>query len=171
MQPTQLSLFPRAPAIMPGTIREKLIALLADDLDFHSANSNYASHQFHAFPAKYPPQLPQKFIAALTEPGDAVLDPMMGSGTTLVEALLAKRQPIGFDTDPLAVRIAKAKTTPIDKRKVLENRRSCDRHLTNFTTGFREISPIYQTWSLIIYDPLLSMAMRRDYLYPTIVSI
>ena len=120
MQPRQLSLFPRSPAIMPGTIREKLIALLAEDLDFHSANSNYASHQFHSFPAKYPPQLPQKFIAALTEPGDAVLDPMMGSGTTLVEALLAKRQPIGFDTDPLAVRITKVKTTPLDKRKVLE---------------------------------------------------
>ena len=120
MQPRQLSLFPRAPAVMPGTIREKLIALLAEDLDFHSANSNYASHQFHSFPAKYPPQLPQKFIAALTEPGDAVLDPMMGSGTTLVEALLAKRQPIGFDTDPLAVRITKVKTTPLDKRKVLE---------------------------------------------------
>ncbi len=120
MQPTQLSLFPRAPATMPGTVRDNLIALLADDLDFHSANSNYASHQFHAFPAKYPPQLPQKFIAALTEPGDAVLDPMMGSGTTLVEALLAKRQPIGFDTDPLAVRIARAKTTPLDKRKALE---------------------------------------------------
>ena len=120
MQPKQLSLFPKSPAIMPGTIREKLIALLAEDLDFHSANSNYASHQFHSFPAKYPPQLPQKFIAALTEPGDAVLDPMMGSGTTLVEALLSKRQPIGFDTDPLAVRITKVKTTPLDKRKVLE---------------------------------------------------
>ena len=120
MQPRQLSLFPRSPAIMPSTIREKLITLLAEDLDFHSANSNYASHQFHSFPAKYPPQLPQKFIAALTEPGDAVLDPMMGSGTTLVEALLAKRQPIGFDTDPLAIRITKVKTTPLDKRKVLE---------------------------------------------------
>ncbi len=105
---------------MSGTTREKLIALLADDLDFHSANSNYASHQFHPFPAKFPPQLPRKFIAALTEPGDAVLDPMMGSGTTLVEALLAKRQPIGFDTDPLAVRIAKVKTTQLDTRKVLE---------------------------------------------------
>lgn len=120
MQATQLPLFPEAPPRIEGTIRERVIELLSGDLDFHKANSGYSSHQFHSFPAKYPPQLPRKFIDVLTEPGATILDPMMGSGTTLVEALLAKRKPIGFDTDPLAVRIAKAKTMRLDKSKVLE---------------------------------------------------
>ncbi|MBK7318006.1 DNA methyltransferase [Candidatus Villigracilis affinis] len=35
----------------------------------------------HSFPAKFPPQLPRKFILALTQPGDIVLDTMVGSGT------------------------------------------------------------------------------------------
>ena len=64
--------------------REKLVDLLSQDLDFHGQDSGYASHNFHSFPAKFPPQLPRKFIEALTAPGDVVLDPMMGSGTTVL---------------------------------------------------------------------------------------
>jgi DNA modification methylase len=72
--------------------RERLRVLLSSDLDFHGKSSAYASHNFHAFPAKFPPQLPRKFIEGLTEPGDVVLDPMVGSGTTIVEAFLAGRR-------------------------------------------------------------------------------
>jgi DNA modification methylase len=95
-----------------GTYRDKLIALLGSDLDFHNQNNTYKSHNIHAFPAKFPPQLPRKFIHILTEPHDLVLDPMMGSGTALLEALLAQRNGIGFDIDPLALKISCVKTAP-----------------------------------------------------------
>lgn len=94
-----------------------LTSLLASDLDFHDGDS-YATHSFHAFPAKYPPQLPAKFISELTAQGDVVLDPMMGSGTTLVEAHLAGRVAVGFDIDPLAVRVARAKTALLDRNQL-----------------------------------------------------
>ena len=93
--------------------RDKLIKLLSHDLDFHDQDSRYASHNFHSFPAKFPPQLPRTFITALTEPGDIVLDPMMGSGTTILEALLAERHGFGFDIDPLALRITQVKVRPL----------------------------------------------------------
>lgn len=93
---------------------EKLQALLSHDLDFHDQDSSYASHNFHAFPAKFPPQLPRLFIQMLTEPGDVVLDPMSGSGTTVLEACLANRQAVGFDIDPLALLLTTVKTTPLD---------------------------------------------------------
>lgn len=93
--------------------RERLRALLSGDLDFHGESSAYASHNFHAFPAKFPPQLPGKFIEGLTEPGDVVLDPMVGSGTTIVEAFLAGCRGIGFDIDPMALRLCKVKATPL----------------------------------------------------------
>jgi DNA modification methylase len=93
--------------------RERLRMLLASDLDFHGKSSSYASHNFHAFPAKFPPQLPRKFIEGLTESGDVVLDPMMGSGTTNVEAFLVGRRGIGFDIDPMALRLCKVKVTPL----------------------------------------------------------
>ncbi len=62
--------------------RERLAALLEGDLNFHGENSRYASHDLHSFAAKFPPQLPRAFIRGLTNIGDVVLDPMMGSGTT-----------------------------------------------------------------------------------------
>jgi DNA modification methylase len=100
--------------------RERLKTLLESDLDFHGEDSIYASHNFHSFAAKFPPQLPRIFIQGLTNTGDIVLDPMMGSGTTLVEALLEGRQGIGLDIDPLALRLGYAKTITINRNKLRE---------------------------------------------------
>lgn len=91
----------------------RLVDLLAHDLDFHDSGDSCVAHTIHSFPAKFPPQLPQKFIHALTQPGQVVLDPMAGSGTTPLEAYLAGRQAIGFDIDPLALLLAQVKTTPL----------------------------------------------------------
>ncbi|WP_449245069.1 DNA methyltransferase [Desulfobacca acetoxidans] len=97
-----------------GSYRERLISLLSQNLDFHNQQSSYASHNFHAFPAKFPPQLPRAFIEALTSANDIVLDPMMGSGTTIVEAFLSGRRGLGIDIDPLARLISQVKVTPLD---------------------------------------------------------
>lgn len=107
-----------APDIGRGAYRDRLLSLLRQDLDFHGQQSNYASHNFHAFPAKFPPQLPRLCLEALTAPGDLVLDPMMGSGTTLVEAFLTGRRGIGIDIDPLALLITQVKVTPLDYSQV-----------------------------------------------------
>ncbi|MCX6049825.1 MAG: DNA methyltransferase [Chloroflexi bacterium] len=98
----------------------RLSTLLSEDLDFHSSDTGYATHDFHSFPAKFPPQLPRKFILGLTEPGEIVLDPMMGSGTTILEALLNNRRAVGFDIDPLARLISKVKTTSINIQQLTE---------------------------------------------------
>ena len=94
--------------------RERLAILLAGELNFHGEGTGYASHDLHAFAAKFPPQLPRAFIRGLTKPGDIVLDPMMGSGTAVVEALIEGRRGIGLDIDPLALRLSHVKTTPLD---------------------------------------------------------
>ncbi|MCG0276723.1 MAG: site-specific DNA-methyltransferase [Thermosediminibacteraceae bacterium] len=84
------------------------------DLNFHNETSTYATHAIHAFAAKFPPQLPRTFIEMLTNPGDVILDPMNGSGTTTLEAYLLNRFGIGCDIDPLAIKIAKAKVTRLN---------------------------------------------------------
>ena len=96
----------------------RLSALLRKDLDFGSSDSGYASHAIHPFAAKFPPQIPRLFIEELTQSGDSVLDPMAGSGTTIVEALLLKREAFGFDIDPLAVRLCTVKTTWLDPQEL-----------------------------------------------------
>ncbi len=87
---------------------------LRANLDFHGTNGSYGSHAWHSFPAKFPPQLPEFMIRHLSNPGDLVLDPMLGSGTTLIEAIRLGRRAVGCDIDPLARMIATAKLTPID---------------------------------------------------------
>jgi len=89
--------------------------ILSSTLDFHGESTNYSSHNFHAFPAKFPPQIPRIFIETLTQESDTILDPLVGSGTTLVEAVLLGRNAIGVDLDPLAHLICKMKTRKISQ--------------------------------------------------------
>jgi DNA modification methylase len=78
-------------------------------LDFTTDNSLYATHGLHSYAAKCPPQLVRYGLRYYSKPGDRVLDPMAGSGTTLVEARLMGRNAIGYDIDPLARLIAQVK--------------------------------------------------------------
>lgn len=95
--------------VAAGT-RERLAELLAQDLSFANGQKTYGIHTIHSFAARFPPQLPRHFILGLTEPGETILDPMAGSGATLVEAWLNSRNAIGVDLDPLALRLCKTKT-------------------------------------------------------------
>lgn len=62
-------------------------------------------HPIHevSYRACFKPQLPEFFIRRLTQPGDIVLDPFMGRGTTPVEAHLLGRIPAGNDINPLSI--------------------------------------------------------------------
>ena len=99
---------------------EVLQSALSADLDFRGADGGYGSHAWHPFPAKFPPQLPELLIERLSAPGDLVFDPMLGSGTTLVEAVRLGRRAVGCDIDPLALIIAAVKLTPIDPLAALQ---------------------------------------------------
>lgn len=48
-------------------------------------------------PAAYPDRIPYDFIRVFTQKGDTVLDPMVGSGSTVIAAHLLERNYIGID--------------------------------------------------------------------------
>ena len=90
--------------------------------DFADASTGYLTHSLHPYPAKFIPQIPNALIQELSSVGDTVLDPFCGSGTSLVEALLLKRNAVGVDANPLACLISEAKTTRLTQSDIEELR-------------------------------------------------
>lgn len=88
----------------------------ADELLRHlrsTARVGGITHTYYRYPARSDPSFVRAAIAAFTEPGDVVMDPFMGGGTTAVEALVHGRRFVGVDLNPLSKFIANVKTTPL----------------------------------------------------------
>jgi hypothetical protein len=65
-----------------------------------------------SYRACFKPQLPSFFISRLTSLGDGVYDPFMGRGTTLLEAFLQGRKPLGNDINPLSAALLEPRINP-----------------------------------------------------------
>jgi adenine-specific DNA-methyltransferase len=72
---------------------------------FPNVKANHVEKTAH--PAQYPVELVERFVLALTEEGDWVLDPFGGSGTTLIAALMHKRRGAMAEVVPEYVDIAR----------------------------------------------------------------
>lgn len=78
-------------------------------------------HRFHAicpYFAMFPEQFVRKHLV-WSQPGDWIFDPFSGHGTTIFESLLNHRQAAGCDTNPVAVCISRAKSSPPSKETAL----------------------------------------------------
>jgi DNA modification methylase len=73
-----------------------------------------AAHSLHevSYRACFKPQLPRFFIERLSEPGSVVYDPFLGRGTTLLEAALLGRFPLGCDINPLSAVLLTPRLAP-----------------------------------------------------------
>ncbi|HOO31432.1 MAG: hypothetical protein ACOX7Q_06540 [Kiritimatiellia bacterium] len=70
----------------------------------------YGTHGIHEYRGKFFPQLVRSLINIAQVPSSGIVaDPMCGSGTTLVEGVLAGRQTIGLDMNPLSVFMSRVK--------------------------------------------------------------
>lgn len=67
------------------------------------------------YPTQKPVLLLERVIEIASDPGDVVLDPFCGSGTTLVAAKLLGRQAIGMDCAAEAVALTRSRLTAPDK--------------------------------------------------------
>ncbi|WP_374201692.1 TRM11 family methyltransferase [Saccharopolyspora sp. 6M] len=80
-----------------------------------SAPASQRKHRYTpestAHPAKMLPAVAAHAIAHYTQPGDLVIDPMCGIGTTLVEALHAGRRAVGVEYEPHWVHVARDNLT------------------------------------------------------------
>jgi len=97
--------------------------------------TGYATHGLFPYRGKFHPQMIKGLINIMgLRPGDTVLDPMMGSGTVLVEACLMGIKSIGIDASPFCRFMSQTKidtlSMPLDRaRGAVEN---CDEVFTFF---------------------------------------
>lgn len=89
-----------------------------EEWDFKAYHTKTYTHGFHTYPAMFIPQIARKLILAFSNGGDTICDIFCGSGTTLVESALLNRNAIGIELNPLAVLIARVKTTLIDPKRL-----------------------------------------------------
>jgi 16S rRNA G966 N2-methylase RsmD len=88
----------------------KVAAALAHALAVRAGEQDATlTHLFHAYPARMHPEIARRLVA-LTPSAKSILDPFCGSGTVLVEALVAGAHALGTDLSPLAVALSKVKT-------------------------------------------------------------
>jgi hypothetical protein len=85
-------------------------------------------HSLHevSYRACFKPSLPAFFIERLSKPGDLVLDPFMGRGTTALEASLRSRVPCGNDVNPLSEMLVRPRLSPPSLTAVHERIDSLD---------------------------------------------
>ncbi|NJC40491.1 DNA modification methylase [Brevundimonas alba] len=127
---------PRSPTCVSDLLAtsDVIKTLRSIDWAFTDEDTRYLTHDLHPYPAKFPPQIPAKLISALSLPGDVVMDPFGGSGTTAVEAVRLRRRAISFDANPLSALVGRVKTLAIgehDLAPLEELRNAVDSYRAN----------------------------------------
>lgn len=128
--------------------REQLLKRrIGADLHWHLSFDQYKEsettkhvHRLHPYKGKYIPQLVEYFLDKQTDqyktnarfkPGDVILDPFCGSGTTLVQSNELGLHCIGIDVAPFNCEITNAKITKVDLSKFLDLTQRVETALAN----------------------------------------
>jgi modification methylase len=85
-----------------------------------------------AHPGKMLPELARRIVTEYSQPGDSIVDPMAGIGTSVVEAALLGRRALGVELEPRWATLAEANLDHMlgrGKRRLAEVRAGDARHL------------------------------------------
>ncbi|UCF09022.1 MAG: hypothetical protein JSW28_04875 [Thermoplasmata archaeon] len=84
--------------------------------------NQYLTHWIYPYKGKYHPQMIRALLNVIgAQPGEVILDPFVGSGTTLLECQLLGIDSIGIDVSHVCTLISKVKTQSMDVLEELED--------------------------------------------------
>lgn len=93
---------------------EKYVRRIDYSWDYKGEKTKSYTHGIHTYPAMFIPQVARRLLENYSQTGETICDIFCGSGTALVESKLLGRNAYGIDLNPLAIFLARAKTTPIN---------------------------------------------------------
>ncbi len=125
-----------------NTIKEDPIERLREAVQAKE-NISGLTHNFYRYPARFSPKFVREVIEVYSKPGDVILDPFVGGGTTLVEALASNRHSIGFDVSPIASFVTEAKTTLLPQNELEEVEKWAETILQKRIVGFQSQITFY----------------------------
>ncbi len=88
-------------------IKEKSKLSKEEWREYISTIWKFAPERNRNHPAPFPVELPLRLIKMFSFVDDLIVDPFMGSGTTAVAAVLSKRKYMGYEINPVYVKMAK----------------------------------------------------------------
>jgi len=97
--------------------KEKNIKTFGVDLSFSNVPEWQRTkhvHRLHSYLGKFIPQLVEVFLKKYFRKGETILDPFLGSGTTLIEANVLGLHSVGIELSEFGYLIAKIKTQKYD---------------------------------------------------------
>ena len=89
-----------------------------EELSFHGKQLLRGRHRIHPYPAMLHPLLVDFLVEKYAKKGDVVFDPFCGSGVTLLQSKINGHESVGFDINPMALLIARAKTQTYGREKL-----------------------------------------------------
>lgn len=101
------------------------------ELSFKGERLLRGRHRIHPYPAMLHPLLVDFLIDTYAEKCSVILDPFCGSGVTLLQSQLRGHESIGFDINPVALLIARAKTRQYAPAQLQKESRDFGERLQN----------------------------------------
>jgi len=125
------------------------------------------THHFHTWPAGLHPDAAAALIPLI--PAGAVLDPFMGGGTVLIEAMASGRAAYGRDISPIAIKVARTRTALV-REEMLTRFRGEARRISDYAKrntrppdrGFQLLEEWYQPHVLCELEGLRQGVANAD---------
>lgn len=109
---------------------------LHPELGFHNVPEYQRTkhvHRLHPYLGKFIPQLVEWFLSRYFQPDDVILDPFMGSGTTLIQGNEMRMHTIGIDISPFNCLIARVKAAKYDIARARSEILEMERQVMQFS--------------------------------------
>jgi hypothetical protein len=124
----------------------------------------HSMHTMCSYHGMFPAKLAHYFIQRYSQPGDLVVDPFSGRGTTTLQARVEGRRTISNDLNPLAYVLTRAKAAPPDWNAVMHMVSALQRRY-NSGRRFREVDAPEEIRMLFHPTTLSQLVFLREYLF------